>query len=129
MSPALAEPDDVVWTQALCRPIVDARAGLGAIDAARCEKCGDYGIGLSMHHRKKRGQGGSWAPSNIVVVCGDGTRGCHGWIEQNPTAANAEGWHLTTGDPDGSVVPIRHWQIKWCRVKLDDLGNLHPISW
>jgi hypothetical protein len=47
-----------------------------------------------MHHRKKRSQGGDWSPENIVAVCGHGTTGCHGWIEHNPEAAHATGWHV-----------------------------------
>lgn len=43
-----------------------------------------------MHHRLKRGQGGLWEPQNIVALCGDGVRGCHGWCEANPT----KGWEL-----------------------------------
>lgn len=33
---------------------------------------------LTRHHLVGRGQGGDDLPVNLVWVCGDGTRGCHG---------------------------------------------------
>lgn len=123
-----AADEAIRWTQDKCRPIAYRRAGLGDWRSAVCEKCGSTGP-LSMHHRRKRSQGGGWEPSNIVILCGNGTMGCHGWVETNPTAANAEGWSLVGRDPDGSKVPIRHWRIGWARVLLDDQGCLIPIDW
>jgi hypothetical protein len=67
-----------------------------------------------MHHRKKRGQGGLWTPQNIVAVCGDGVRGCHGWIEANPDAAAATGWHVRPWlDPAETLILYRlsHWVL------------------
>lgn len=52
------------------------------------------GVGESVHHRRKRSQGGTWAVSNLLHVCGDGTRGCHGYIEANPVAAKRRGQWL-----------------------------------
>lgn len=69
-----------------CRLIVNERA------AGRCEVCGRPGE--SIHHRVKQGQGGLWEPSNTVRLCGDGTRRCHGWIEQHPNHAKALGLWL-----------------------------------
>lgn len=114
---------EIEWTAARSHPIVYGRAGMGDPQMARCEKCGAREP-LSMHHRRKRVHGGTWAPSNIVVLRGDGTTKCHGWIEQNPTAANAEGWWLFGRDPDGSKVPLRVHNVSWCRVKLDNAGGL-----
>jgi 5-methylcytosine-specific restriction protein A len=52
--------------------------------------------GLSLQHRVPRGTGGStvdWIndPANLATVCGDGTRGHHGWLEQHRTAAERLG--------------------------------------
>lgn len=54
------------------RRIVRDRSG-GA-----CEICGVPAE--SMHHRRFRSQGGPWAPSNILHLCGDGVRLCHGLL-------------------------------------------------
>lgn len=74
------------------REIVKARAG------GRCE------VGLravclggvdSLHHREAYGMGGrpgaADSPEELLAVCGDGTRGCHGWIEANPKTAALDG--------------------------------------
>lgn len=113
----------MTWTEARTRPIVYARAGLGDPAMARCEKCGSAGP-LSMDHLKNRSQGGDWRPSNIVVLCGDGTTGCHGWKTQNPDAARDAGWKLDRGDEPG-VRPIEHFALKM-PVLLDDEGMLIP---
>lgn len=63
-----------------------------------CEVC--RSPGHSLQHRVKAGQGGTWAPSNLLRVCGDGTRYCHGWIEANPRHAMALGlWLHAVDDP------------------------------
>ena len=83
-----------------------------------CERCGQYGT--TIHHRKKRGQGGPWTPQNCVAVCGHGTAGCHGWAEHNPNAAHAEGFHVRPWE-DETQVPIRHSTNRW--VLLDSSGG------
>lgn len=57
-----------------------------------CERCGQRGT--TIHHRKKRSQGGVWSPENCVALCGHGTTGCHGWVEAHPAEAWVEGWHV-----------------------------------
>lgn len=65
-----------------------ARKVVRARSEGICECCGLKAE--SMHHRRKTGR--VWAPENLLHVCGDGTRGCHGWIEANPTKAQQQGW-------------------------------------
>lgn len=76
--------------EAQTRKLVAARSG------GRCEMCGLVRA-ESIHHRRKRSQGGPWTASNCVHVCGDGTRGCHGWAEANPEEAALEGFNLRHG--------------------------------
>lgn len=90
--------------------MVIARAG------GRCERCD--GIGITMHHRKKRSQGGDWIPSNIVALCGDGTRGCHGWVEANPNDAEFEGWHVRPWD-DPAEVKVKYRDGELCLLDED----------
>jgi hypothetical protein len=75
-----------------------------------CEVCGRPAH--TVHHRVKRGQGGTWDPANLLSVCGDGTRFCHGWIEANPAHAMTLGLWVRSGT-DPSTVP----------------AYLHPHSW
>ena len=76
----------------------------------RCERCGtresEY---WSLHHRRPRGMGGSKnpalnAPSNILLLCGSGTTGCHGWVESNRAEAYETGlllhmWQIARETP------------------------------
>ena len=108
-------------SEARCRPIVMARAGFGDRVNARCERCGSPGP-LSCQHLVKRSHGGRWEPRNIVVLCGDGTTGCHGWAEKEPLAAQAEGWALASHIEPGSR-PIPH--VVLGPVWLDEAGGYH----
>lgn len=64
-----------------------------------CDLRGERGEGWSLQHRMPR-QGGSVhprlnLPSNLLVVSGSGTTGCHGLIENQLRAAAYEvGWLL-----------------------------------
>lgn len=31
-------------------------------------------------------------PANLVLLCGSGTTGCHGWVHANPRDAQLLGW-------------------------------------
>jgi hypothetical protein len=59
---------------------------------------GSRGEGWSIQHRRSRGAGGTRHPrengtSNLLVVCGSGTTGCHGLIENALRAAAYQvGW-------------------------------------
>jgi len=112
------------WTQAQCRPIVYARAGLGDPNHARCERCGRASP-LTMDHLKNRSQGGTWAPSNIVILCGSGTTGCHGWKTEWPDAAHDAHWALKRGEEPGVTPIFHHPSQAW--VRLDDDGMLIPV--
>ncbi len=50
-----------------------------------CAHCGQ--AYESLHHILPRSQGGSDLVDNLVPLCGDGTRGCHGTLE-----SHAPGW-------------------------------------
>jgi hypothetical protein len=70
--------------------IIDATVGYDKLRREqRCRLCGRffaYGLGLSRHHLVPRGQGGDDVAENIVPLCGDGTRGCHGKVEHYRSA-------------------------------------------
>ena len=62
-----------------------------------CERCGQSLVNrpASIHHRRPRGMGGSKnmdTVANLVVLCGSGTTGCHGYIESHRSQAIADGW-------------------------------------
>ena len=60
------------------------------------------GTRWSIQHRLARQAGGTRdsainSPSNLLVLCGSGTTGCHGWVERNPTAAEELGLSVRRG--------------------------------
>ena len=77
-----------------------------------CEVCGRRAE--STHHRKRGGMGGSkdpaaHSPANLLRVCGDGTRGCHGMIESNRTVSYVNGRLVRQRDSPADVpVGLRH---------------------
>ena len=83
-------------------------------DRWRCVICGrDVGaMPASIHHRKPRGMGGTKdpsvnKPSNLIVLCGTGTTGCHGRVEGGRARAKKEGW-LISQWANPVEVPIRY---------------------
>lgn len=113
--------------EGLCRKLVAERSGglcEARLDGGNSWQC--LGVGQSFHHRKKRSQGGLWVPSNILHLCGDGTVGCHGYIEANP--AMGRRWHLWLyAGQDSLTTPARLcWRGKKDWYSLDDEGG---ITW
>ncbi|SEN88651.1 HNH endonuclease [Nonomuraea pusilla] len=54
----------------------------------------------SIHHRVPRGRGGENTAENLLLLCGSGTTGCHGWVESNRAEAYKLGYLVKTGfDP------------------------------
>lgn len=110
--------------EAACRLLVHARAGGGVPEWRRCERCGSSAQG-SLQHRIKRSHGGEWSAVNIVWLCGDGTRGCHGWVERHPIEAEPDGWALPSFRiPE--LVAIRHYL--WGRVLLTPDGMYRTVE-
>jgi hypothetical protein len=101
-------------------------------DQGCCVRCGAAlvgarGLSWSVHHRRPRGAGGSkvpWVdkPANLILLCGSGTTGCHGWCESHRVFARASGWLVPlNGTAVPSSVPVHH-SIHGV-VILDDLGG------
>lgn len=74
---------------------------------------GERGRDWSLHHRLPRGMGGTKTSSAIdadylLVVCGSGTTGCHGWLESHRAEAYRLGYLLrhTTPPTDPTTVPV-----------------------
>ncbi|MGW1675973.1 hypothetical protein [Saccharopolyspora sp. NPDC002376] len=92
-----------------------------------CERCG-CALGTNVHHRRPRGAGGSKdlatnLPSNLLLLCGSGTTGCHGWIESHRSIAYRNGWLLHSWQtPIETPVRIHDHGL----VLLDDIGGMTP---
>lgn len=80
-----------------------------------CERCGlrlHNGTAWtqvhSFHHRLPRGRGGRNTATNIVLLCGSGTTGCHGQVESQRTASYDSGWLVETGINPASKPVLVH---------------------
>lgn len=97
----------------------------------RCERCGVYAYGGSVHHRRPRGMGGSKqpatnGPANALLLCGHATSpdGCHQWVENHRADALDQGL-LVLQSQTPAEIPV---QTRHGLVRLDDLGNYIPLE-
>lgn len=92
-----------------------------------CARCGKSLLGrpASRHHRQSR-RGGNHEPSNLLLLCGSGTTGCHGWAHRHPEKAYAEGWSVRTNSSALPwMVPVFYHRAEW--VLLGDAGGVKRI--
>lgn len=102
-------------------------------DKGSCVRCGRHVVHLergrewSIHHRRNRGSGGTslaWVnqPANLVVLCGSGTTGCHGWVERERTKAFDLGLLVSKiGVATAVTTRLKHHLYGW--VLLDNDGG------
>lgn len=100
-------------------------------DGRHCRRCGIAITGFgSLHHRLPRGMGGSKSPtgkaradraSNLVLLCGSGTTGCHGWVERHRRQAYETGWLVHRDDDPQKTILTDIWGR---RFQLTDQGHL-----
>lgn len=58
-----------------------------------CVRCGVWGG--NVHHRQMRSQAPKDAVhvvENLLLLCGSGTTGCHGWVHAHPAESYRKGW-------------------------------------
>ncbi len=87
--------------------------------------CGERGLDWSIHHRKRRSQGGDNSPANLISVCGHGTAGCHGAIHATPGWARDFGGWLVKGSEDPARVRVlveagSHWVYLTADARYSD---------
>lgn len=78
-------------------------------DGYACVCCGRSVIGwpYSIHHRKRRSQGGRHTPENLITLCGSGTTYCHGHVHAHIGSSLDLGrLLLSTQDPAAERVRI-----------------------
>lgn len=99
--------------------------------AYRCELCGHLiGREFSLHHRRPRRMGGTRRPDtnepqNLLLLCGSGTTGCHGWIESHRRHGYDTGIILYDRD-DPAEFPFQDKTGTWWTLTPE--GTKHPIN-
>lgn len=91
---ATVRPAKAVTPQPKAPPrVIDPDAGRAKLRAeGRCRLCSRPGhtVQLSRHHLIPRGQLGGDVDANLVPLCGHGSAGCHGDVEQYRNQARAK---------------------------------------
>ena len=127
-------------------PTPAQRAMVAERAAYRCELCGillhdgtTWSTEHSFHHRLPRGMGGTSSkdannPPRLLLVCGTGTTGCHGFIESHRTSAEQEGWLVRHG-LDPADVPVTVYAGPYAsahtftrRVLLTPAGDYQEVA-
>ena len=72
----------------------------------------------SIHHRIPRGRGGENTAENLLLLCGSGVTGCHGYIEAHRTEAYNHGYLVRTGY-DPLDVPVLLLGATWAYPSPD----------
>lgn len=86
---------------------------------------------MSVQHRRAQGAGGTDLDTahnlaNLLFVCGDGTTGCHGWIEtQRRAEAEALGMWIRHATDEGRPVPAELFPV---RIGGGAWRALHPFA-
>lgn len=96
-----------------------------------CARCGRglhgiRGVDWSVQHRRARGSGGTIRPDtnavqNLLLLCGSGTTGCHGYVERERAHARAYGWAVRQCE-DPLARPVLHARHGW--VYLTAAGSV-----
>lgn len=112
-------------------------------DQGCCVKCGQYlhgerGYAWSIQHRKARGMGGArWDSTrgnaaNGILLCGNGTQGCHGWVERNPDEARDNGWSIYRAESPPNIA-VNHAALGWVFLEIDgtyiEAGERRERNW
>lgn len=128
---------DEITLQLLVRSggICEARtaACLAAPDGRLAERPDGRVVRYSRHHRVPRGAGGSaldrqHSYDRLLLMCGDGVTGCHGWVESNRAAALGRGLLVSQHEPDPAAVPLE--LASGQLVLLDPRGGFYlPCGW
>lgn len=94
-----------------------------------CEICGVWGAN-NAHHRRNQSQGGPDILSNLLLLCGSGTTGCHGRIGREPAIAGWLGWTITDTTPPDCVRVLRFDLVTGERgfALLDDDGGIEYLE-
>lgn len=97
----------------------------------KCERCHqDLLGGSSVHHRRPRMMGGSknemlHKPANLILLCGSGTSGCHGWVESHRMEARTFGFLIHKVE-SAEEIPFKDVYGNWWHI--DNEGQKRQLD-
>lgn len=94
------------------------RRAVYARDNGSCQRCGRECLDWqhSIQHRLPGQMGGDRHKhqlANMVLMCGTGTTGCHGWAESHREQAHAQGWLVHRWETPATVPILRYTRTWW----------------
>lgn len=101
-------------------------------DNNRCQRC-LRGCGNPTRDHRQNRDGYNTVPSNLQLLGGSGTTGCHGWKTSHPQLAEQEGWSCPSWAIP-SEFPARRWlptargTVRPAWVLYDDNGSWREID-
>lgn len=113
-------------------PTTKTRILVARRDGYACMRCGrDLLNGYtdhSVHHRRLRSHPwpGLHEPQNLILLCGTGTTGCHGWVHAHPERSRELGYMVSMSEDRPETVPVYSMRHKW--ILLDAEGGWTPTD-
>lgn len=95
------------------------REACSAVDTRDMQCCVRCGLSLhvshgSRHHRQSR-RFGDHSAANLVLLCGSGTTGCHGWVHAHPALSREIGLIVPSwADPKSVPLYLGHLR-RWAQ--------------
>lgn len=101
------------------------RAALRVRAHDTCERCGER-FANNAHHRKNRSQSGRDELSNLLLLCGSGCTGCHGYVTEHPADSYEHGWSVrSTADP--ALIPVLY-RGRWVHLHNSGAVEVTEVS-
>lgn len=99
-------------------------------DQGCCVRCGHYCLNEphSVHHRQPKGMGGrkgADTPSNLILLCGSGSTGCHGYVHSRADRSRDLGY-LVRSRHDPATSPLWRPPDEWVLLTVD--GAVVPVT-
>lgn len=119
-------------TKAVIALVIDRDFGRCAVCYNHIDTSQNRGVSWSIHHRCPRAAGGTsrvWVneAANLLLVCGSGTTGCHGWVESHRDIARQQGLLISSNGRDvAEDVEVEH--ARYGRVKLTNDGGVRTTQ-
>jgi hypothetical protein len=67
-------------------------------------------------------------PANLIVLCGSGTNGCHGWVESNRAKARELGFLIQKVE-SAEEIPFQDSSQVWWKIDNNGQKTRLDMNW